>query len=321
MLGRFQNKFLGRQTPPSNYLKSIDFETYYIKSNPLLFCLPTKHATIPQHGPFSVHTIAYGPWRHETAFPTPTVRPLDESHGPSPLQGHGSWLMCEVALSVRKLITSDQHWTATCLKATSLSRLGLSFGGGVCELGGPKAGWPAAWIAAQNSISVPSLVSGLWQPSCQPNLFWRGHVPSHGGCQAPFYVIFEHSPVKNEKKKKEKRRPKPSAWLRAWLVSRDFCNFERTWVSFGIVFYVHRLLPIGSAPQCSSRVSKSTTNELVTKIESRIGPWLRAWLVSRDFCNFELTWVSFGIVFYVYWLLLIGYAPQRLSRVYESTTN
>jgi hypothetical protein len=27
------------------------------------------------------------------------VRPLDESHGSSPLQGHGSWLMCEVALS------------------------------------------------------------------------------------------------------------------------------------------------------------------------------------------------------------------------------
>ena len=28
------------------------------------------------------------------------VRPLDESQGPSPLQGHGSWLMCEVALSM-----------------------------------------------------------------------------------------------------------------------------------------------------------------------------------------------------------------------------
>ena len=27
------------------------------------------------------------------------VRPLDESEGSSPLQGHGSWLMCEVALS------------------------------------------------------------------------------------------------------------------------------------------------------------------------------------------------------------------------------
>ena len=26
------------------------------------------------------------------------VRPLDESEGSSPLQGHGSWLMCEVAL-------------------------------------------------------------------------------------------------------------------------------------------------------------------------------------------------------------------------------
>ena len=27
------------------------------------------------------------------------VRPLDESQGSSPLQGHGSWLMCEVALT------------------------------------------------------------------------------------------------------------------------------------------------------------------------------------------------------------------------------
>ena len=27
------------------------------------------------------------------------VRPLDESKWSSPLQGHGSWLMCEVALS------------------------------------------------------------------------------------------------------------------------------------------------------------------------------------------------------------------------------
>jgi len=26
------------------------------------------------------------------------IRPLDESQGSSPLQGHGSWLMCEVAL-------------------------------------------------------------------------------------------------------------------------------------------------------------------------------------------------------------------------------
>ena len=29
------------------------------------------------------------------------VRPLDESQGSSPSQGHGSWLMCEVALSVQ----------------------------------------------------------------------------------------------------------------------------------------------------------------------------------------------------------------------------
>ena len=41
-----------------------------------------------------------GPRLHKMAFPTPVVRPLDESQGSSLLQGHGSWLMCEVALSV-----------------------------------------------------------------------------------------------------------------------------------------------------------------------------------------------------------------------------
>ena len=61
---------------------------------------------IPQHGPFSLHPMLDGPWLHKTAFPTPMVRPLDESQGSSPLQGHGSWLMCEVALSLLQLATS-----------------------------------------------------------------------------------------------------------------------------------------------------------------------------------------------------------------------
>ena len=39
-----------------------------------------------------------GPRLREMAFPTPMVWPLDESQGSSPLEGHGSWLMCEVAL-------------------------------------------------------------------------------------------------------------------------------------------------------------------------------------------------------------------------------
>ena len=34
------------------------------------------------------------------AFSTPMLRPLEESQGSSPLQGHGSWLMCGVALSL-----------------------------------------------------------------------------------------------------------------------------------------------------------------------------------------------------------------------------
>ena len=39
-------------------------------------------------------TMLEGPWLHKTAFATPMVRPLDESQGSSPSQGHGSWLMC-----------------------------------------------------------------------------------------------------------------------------------------------------------------------------------------------------------------------------------
>src|SRR6202048_5044981 len=53
---------------------------------------------VPQHSSFSLHTMLEGPRLHNMAFPTPMVRPLDESQGSSPLQGHGSWLMCEVAL-------------------------------------------------------------------------------------------------------------------------------------------------------------------------------------------------------------------------------
>jgi len=52
-----------------------------------------------QHGPISLHTMLEGPWLHKTAFPIPVVCPLDEGQRSSPLQGHGSWLKCEVALS------------------------------------------------------------------------------------------------------------------------------------------------------------------------------------------------------------------------------
>ena len=33
------------------------------------------------------------------------VWPLEESQGSSPLQGHGSWLMCEVALHMISSVT------------------------------------------------------------------------------------------------------------------------------------------------------------------------------------------------------------------------
>ena len=53
---------------------------------------------VPQHGLFSLHTMLEGPRLHTTAFPTHMVRPLDEYRGSLLLQGHGSWLVCEVAL-------------------------------------------------------------------------------------------------------------------------------------------------------------------------------------------------------------------------------
>jgi len=84
-------------------LKLIKSETYYTKSNPPHFFPPTKYAMVPQYGPFSLHTMLEGLWLHITAFPTHMVRPLDESQGSSPLQGHGSWLMCDVALSLLSL--------------------------------------------------------------------------------------------------------------------------------------------------------------------------------------------------------------------------
>ena len=66
-----------------------------IVNQTLPFFLPTKYAMVPQHGPFSLHTMLDGPWLHKTAFPTPMVQPLDESQGASPLHGHGSWLVCD----------------------------------------------------------------------------------------------------------------------------------------------------------------------------------------------------------------------------------
>ena len=50
---------------------------------------------VPQHGPFSLHTMLEGPRLHKMAIPTPT---LNESQGPLPLHGHSHWLVCQVAL-------------------------------------------------------------------------------------------------------------------------------------------------------------------------------------------------------------------------------
>ena len=47
------NIFQDRQTSPNDSLKLIEIETYYVK--------PTNYAMVPQHGPFSLHTMLEGP--------------------------------------------------------------------------------------------------------------------------------------------------------------------------------------------------------------------------------------------------------------------
>ena len=68
----------------------------------------------------SHYRMLEGTWLHITAFPTHMVRPLDESQGSSPLQGHSSWLMCEVALikplslrytSSSQLLIEEEAWS------------------------------------------------------------------------------------------------------------------------------------------------------------------------------------------------------------------
>ena len=58
---RVQDIVRDRQTPPSSYLKLVEFETYYIQPNPPLFFPPTKYAMVLQHGPFSLPTMLEGP--------------------------------------------------------------------------------------------------------------------------------------------------------------------------------------------------------------------------------------------------------------------
>ena len=53
---------------------------------------------------------AWGPVTTFNGFPkTPMIRPLDESQGSSPIQGRGSWLMCEVALRIEQDYHNGWH--------------------------------------------------------------------------------------------------------------------------------------------------------------------------------------------------------------------
>ena len=69
---------------------------------------------VPQHGPFSLHTMLEALWLPKMAFPTLIIRPLDESQGSSPLQGHGSSLMCIVALTATSSHAGQDMWPWDC---------------------------------------------------------------------------------------------------------------------------------------------------------------------------------------------------------------
>src|ERR1700737_1213860 len=59
------------------------------------------------------------PAPHKMGSPTPMVWPLDESQRPSPFHGHGSWLVCEVALILsgdpflKNLVGGAETWQIT----------------------------------------------------------------------------------------------------------------------------------------------------------------------------------------------------------------
>ena len=71
-----------------------------------------------QHGPFSLHTMFEGLSLHKMAVPTPMVRPLDDSQGPSPCHGHGLWLVCEVGLSTShaNMVHSEELVGVICIQ-------------------------------------------------------------------------------------------------------------------------------------------------------------------------------------------------------------
>ena len=91
--GRFHDRFQDIQTPPSNSTKLIEFETYYIKPNPPLFSV-NKICNDPATWSILTSHYAWWPVTAKNDFPN-----THESQGSSALQGHGSWLVCEVNLS------------------------------------------------------------------------------------------------------------------------------------------------------------------------------------------------------------------------------
>ena len=96
----FHNRFQDRQTPTSDSLELIKFGTYYNKPTPLLFfrqqnmqwsCnMIHSHFTLCLKAGEYIKRLS----RHSLYSLWTRVK------GPPPLQGHGSWLMCEVALNL-----------------------------------------------------------------------------------------------------------------------------------------------------------------------------------------------------------------------------
>ena len=274
---------------------------------------------VSQHGPFSLHTMLEGPWLHKMAFPTHMVRPLDESQGSSPLQGHGSWLMCEVALRSNskvqlsancfKLIpytfwTMDPHLRATShtrLSAYDLYTSSTLIGGksragptslhttlwginGVCECKmDAKATWNPTWHQMDHVFTV------TWTIFKKPSLGGRP-ITKPGDYGTPnthncWFILFDHMWGPAEIK---------SHWNSIWLRAQSHMTSHYTWGSmttlhdFGGVLGQHLDTFFWALVLCTEFVlvneNRENWEELTVSFKWTSWVWEITWL------KFETSW-------------------------------
>ena len=113
---KFHNRFQDWKIPPSSSLKLVEFETYYMKPNPPLF-FRQQNMQWARNMVHSHFTLCLRFRDYLNGFPnTQWYNLWMRVKGSSPLQGHGSWLMCEVAPKP----PDSTHTSKTCLPPTLL---------------------------------------------------------------------------------------------------------------------------------------------------------------------------------------------------------